>query len=589
MSENREIRGRLGRAVVLILFGILLVNLFILQVPRHRYYREQALQNRQEQRRLKAPRGLIRDREGRILADNMYIADITLPVSCLGDAGPDSTLGRLMGWWHLPEGDTLERLAQQKERGRERLVLVPNAGMARIHAVEEFHHELPGVKVETRARRRYLYKGLFAHVIGYVGEVGQEDIVASDNSRRAYRPGDMKGVLGVEAACEDSLRGEDGVELVEINAGGRVVRRRDEPWSRVPPQPGKDVTLTLSVALQDSLRSALQGRRGCAVALSLPSGKVLAAYSSPTYDPNRLTTSISPREWERLVNDPAKPFFNRIVQATYPPGSLYKVVTSLCALQLGVIGPHSFQEPCLGAYRYGDRYFHCWKRAGHGSLDHAEALVQSCDIFYYQLGQRLTIDQLAAAARAFGLGRSCQKLFPEEVPGNIPTSAWYDRRFGRGQWTQGVMLNNAIGQGEILVTPLQVALLAAAIATSGRVGQPTFLRSGGGDRPEPFLDLQFSEEHLRWVRDNMTQVVDVGTGAAARLAGIAVAGKTGTAQNPHGDDHAWFMCYAPAKDPEVALAVILENAGHGGAEAAPVAGRWLHAYFAWSDAGEMLP
>jgi penicillin-binding protein 2 len=217
------------------------------------------------------------------------------------------------------------------------------------------------------------------------------------------------------------------------------------------------------------------------------------------------------------------------------------------------------------------------------------ALAHSCDVYYYQLGLKLEIDQLAAAARAFGLGAPVTALFPQEAAGNVPTSAWYDQRFGRGGWTRGVLLNNAIGQGEILVTPIQMALLAARLADP-RVPAPTFVRGETPAAPAPALP--FAAAHLAWCRQALRAVVDAGTGGAARRAGVAVAGKTGTAQNPHGEDHAWFMCFAPAERPEVAMAVILENAGHGGAEAAPVAGDWLQAYFAWrqrASAPEELP
>lgn len=580
MKETVRVRGRLGRGIILLLFAVLVVNLFILQVPRHRFFQAQALKNRQVRLRIKAPRGLIRDRDGQILADNMYIADITVPATSLGQGGPDSTVLRLLEWWQLPLTETVENLKQQRERGRDRLVLIGNATMPQIQSVEEYHHDLPGVQVQTRARRRYLQGPLFAHVIGYVGEVGQVDIDPRDTGRQAYRAGDMIGRLGIEAACEDSLRGLEGMELVEVNAAGRIVGRRAGQWPKVDPQPGRDVVLTLSIALQESLRAVLQERTGAGVALALPTGEVLAAYSTPTFDPNRLTTSISPQEWERLANDPANPFFNRVLQASYPPGSLYKLVTSLCALQQKVVGPHTALEPCYGGYQFGDRYFRCWQRSGHGALDHAEALVHSCDVYYYQLGLKLDIDQLASTARAFGLGSTCGTVFAEETAGNIPTSVWYDHRFGSGGWTRGVMLNNAIGQGEILVTPLQMAMLAASVGTSGRVGRPIFIRSDE-DRARRSPGLPFPEEYLRWVRRCMANVVGTGTGSAARLAGIEVAGKTGTAQNPHGDDHAWFMCYAPAQEPEVAMALILENAGHGGSEAAPLVGRWLRSYFAW--------
>jgi len=580
MAPDRDLflRNRIFRAVVIALFLVLTINLFVMMVPRHSFYKDQALENRQVRFRVRAPRGRILDRFGTILADNMYIADITVPPSSVAETGPDSTLARLMSWFQLPRQETLERLqqAKAKHRGRRRLVLVANASMSRISAVEERGRQLPGVRVESRPRRRYIFGPLLAHMVGYVGEVGQAELDTTDGVT-GYRLGDIIGKQGVEAAFEDVLRGSSGVKLEEVNASGRVVGRRAVWLQDVTP--GNDVTLSISLPLQNALADAIGDRTACAVAMSTVTGEVLAAYSNPSFDPNLLTVSITSEEWARLVNDPAKPFFNRIVAATYPPGSLYKPVTSLAGLGLGLVTTTSVLEPCLGGWEFGDRFFRCWKRGGHGEVDHTEAMVHSCDTFYYQLGLRLNIDQLAEAAAHFGLGRRCSRIFPEEAAGNIPTTAWYDRRFGVGGWTRGVLLNNAIGQGEILVTPLQMTLLTARIASGGAVPNPVFVVSPVQPLIEPVL-LPYEEAHMDWCREALVQTVARGTGKAAILPGIAVAGKTGTAQNPHGEDHAWFMCYAPADRPEVAFAIIVENAGHGGSEAAPVAGQWLRSYFA---------
>ncbi len=572
--EHRYVRGRFFRWIVLLLFGVLLVNLVGLMVLRHDYYRQRALKNRQVQFRVPAPRGRVTDRHGVPLADNKFLSDITLPASCLRGGLPDSTLQCLMMWFDLPVDETLADLAAQKERGRTRLALVRGASMGQLVAVEERRERLPGVRVTSRSRRRYLHGALFSHVIGYTGEVDPEDL-ATAAPVLDYRIGDYIGKQGVESAFETRLRGRTGIKLEEVNASGRIVGR-ESIWVR-PVLPGRDVALTLTLPLQQAMDSLLAGRRGCGVALAIPSGEVLAAVSSPGFDANLMTASISEERWRALIDDPAKPFFNRIVQATYPPGSLYKAVTSLAALQKGVIDTSSTLEPCRGGYQFGNRYFRCWKSSGHGLLDHAGALAHSCDVFYYQLGLKLEIDDLAVAARSFGLGSKISGIYPAEVAGNIPTAEWYDRRFGPGKWTRGVLLNNAIGQGEILVTPLQMALLSARIAVDGVVPGPTFVL---GQTPAigP-AELPFDAHYMDWIRRALRQVVDAGTGGAARQAGVPVAGKTGTSQNPHGEDHAWFMCYAPAEAPEVAVAVVLEHAGHGGSQAAPVAGAWLLRYF----------
>ncbi len=577
MDQDRDllVRSNLLRGVIIAVFLILFLNLFVMMVPRHEFYQGQALENRQARFRVGAPRGRITDRDGTLLADNMFIADITLGRSSLAEGVPDSTLERLLNWFALPREKTLERLEQQIRRGRPRLVLVPNADPGRIAAVEERGRQLPGVRVESRPRRRYIYGPLFAHMIGHVGEVSEADLDTTGDPF-GYRRGDIRGKQGIEAAFEDYLRGRSGVKLEEVNASGRIVGREAVWLADVIP--GRDVKLSISLPLQAAMAEALGRRIACGVAIDVRKGEVLAAYSNPSFDPDLMTQSISAEEWDKLVNDPAKPFFNRAVQAVYPPASLYKPVTSLAALQAGVVDTNTYLEPCLGGWQFGDRYFRCWKHSGHGEIDHADALIHSCDTFYYQLAEMLDIDQLAAAARAFGLGRRVTGIFPEESPGNVPDRKWYDEHYGKGHWTRGVMLNNAIGQGELLVTPLQMALFCARLASDGRTPDPVFVI----DPPQPVRQpdpLPFQPGYLAWCRRTLREVVDRGTGSGGALDDVSVAGKTGTAQNSHGEDHAWFMAFAPVEAPQVAVAIIVENAGSGGAQAAPLASRWLEVYF----------
>lgn len=581
MSSDHDFhfRGRVLRLVLVVCFLVLVINLFIMQVPKHNHYAGQAVENRQERFRVRAPRGRITDRFGTILADNKYIADITLPRSVMQASSPDSSLGRLMSWFDLDADETMDRLKRQYRDKRGRLLLIPNATMAQISTVAERARQLPGVRVESRSRRRYLAGSLTAHIIGYVGEVDPEDLV-SPRTVLDYHMGDIKGKLGVESTYEDVLKGVNGEKLEEVNAQGHIVGRQTVWTEEV--QPGQDVALTISLPLQQAMADILGDRPGCGVAMSTRNGHVLAAYSNPSFDPNLLTVSISADQWNALANDPAKPFFNRIVQATYPPGSLYKPVTSLAALYHDVVDTSTFLEPCYGGWEFGDRFFRCWKHSGHGDMDLTDAMVNSCDTYYYQMGLGLDIDQLAEAARNFGLGQRCSSIFPEESAGNIPDRAWYDRRFGKGRWTRGVLLNNSIGQGEILVTPLQMVLLSARLATMGQVPDPVFILSPAEEvhLPQP---LPYARGDLQWCQNALWQTVARGTGNAAALDSIGVAGKTGTAQNPHGEDHAWFMCYAPADNPEIAMALIMENAGGGGSEAAPLAGLWLDVYFGQSE------
>ena len=329
------------------------MNLVVLTIFQHDYYRERALENRQVRFRVPAPRGRITDRDGVPLADNTFHSDITIATSQFAGGEPDSVLQKLLVWFDLPPEETIAELQAQAARrhGRGRAVLVRGADMSKLTAVEERRSELPGVRVESRWRRRYLHGELMAHVIGFTGEVGPDDLRDAD-PERDYRVGDSIGKQGVEAAFESRLRGRAGVKLEEINASGRIVGR-ESVWIR-PVVPGRDVALTVSLPLQTAMDTLMAGRRGCGVALAVPSGEVLAAVSLPSFDANLLTAAISPDRWRALRDDPAKPFFNRIVQATYPPGSLYKAVTSLAGLRLGVIDTTSVLDPCPGGYQGAD-------------------------------------------------------------------------------------------------------------------------------------------------------------------------------------------------------------------------------------------
>ncbi len=586
-GQSMEYRKQVFRAVVVLLFLILAGDLFWMTVPRNLYYRGLALENRQVRFRVRAPRGRIFDRRGVLLADNTFIADFTLSRRDFLAGRCDSTIALVCDWFGLDEVGTRSRLQAQAEQTDNRLTLVSNADLPGICAVEEHRRDLPGLLVETRPRRRYLQGTTFAHLIGYVGQIHDAE-VSQGGEPLDYRSGDMIGRQGIERAYEAILRGSAGLKLEEVNASGHRVGQTPVWLQEVVP--GQDVTLTMAADLQGALAAAIGSQVACGVVLSCLTGEVLAAYSNPTFDPNLLTVPISQANWQRLIGDPDKPFFNRVLQATYPPASLYKPIVELAALKAGIVGQNSVLEPCLGGWQLGNRFFRCWKSSGHGRLNQTDALVHSCDTNYYQIGLQMDIDTLAKAARSFGLGARRSGVFTEEVTGLVPDRSWYDEHFGPGRWSRGVVLNNSIGQGELLVTPLQMAIVAGQLATAGGMPTPTFV--GGQTKLDPLPQLPFAKDDLEWIKAALRQVVTRGTGQAANMPDVEVAGKTGTAQNPHGEDHAWFMCYAPAEAPEIAMAVIVENAGHGGSVAAPVARKWLEYYFHNTDrssAQEALP
>jgi len=352
----------------------------------------------------------------------------------------------------------------------------------------------------------------------------------------------------------------------------------------VPATPGRDVYLSLDHRLQRLARSLLYGyERAAAVGLDCRTGAVLCYVSAPGYDPNLFTAQISSSDWQALVGNPSKPFFNRVAAAAYPPGSIFKPLVALAALGSGAVRPETRFAPCTGAYKYGNRVFKCW--GVHGSLDLAGAITQSCNSYFYQLGLELGLDSLASFCGLFPLGRPAGIDLAGEAGGNIPSRSWLDERYGKGKWTSGTFLNFAIGQGEITMTPLQAAACYSAIANNGTWHEPYLVarvdsagRTVFRRRPRPHT-IGLDRSDLAVVRRALERVVEHGTARSAHLREITIAGKTGTAQNPSGDDHAWFAGYAPADSPEVVFVVLVENAGHGGSVAAPIVSELVRTWY----------
>jgi penicillin-binding protein 2 len=402
----------------------------------------------------------------------------------------------------------------------------------------------------------------------------------------------------VEYVYEEFLRGQYGLRIVEISAEGTRIGEyvgivEDEQLQgqveSSPPVPGHDIYLTLDIELQRVVEEAFDWNKGAIIVMDPRSGAVLAAVSRPVYDPNIFIGGISEKNWRELNEDPDKPLFNRTVQATYPPASTFKLIVAYAGLNTHAVTRQELLSPCYGGYQFGNRYFRCWKAEGHGYSNLEEAIVNSCDVYFYQLAERLKADDFAYAGRLFGFGRQTGIDLPSEARGILPDKAYFDRRFGKGKWTRGHLLNYSIGQGDALATPIQLCQMAAMIGNGGKRIRPHIVERiedaegsvvfSFDERAEkvPQIDVRI----LGFIQDAMREVVmgETGTGRAAAIPGVEVSGKTGTAQNPHGKDHALFVAYAPSRDPEIALAIVLEHAGHGGAVAAPLARKILSAYF----------
>jgi penicillin-binding protein 2 len=593
--HHQSRRGeRARRFMVLVAVGalVLVVRLFDLQVLGVDEYTLQSERNRIRREWVNAPRGLIVDRNGVVLADSR----------------PSFTVLAVPGEL-LPRAHSLQLLAElleaPAEEVRERLENVPSqvprvvrrdVPFAQVSRIAEREEDLPGVSLEVTNVRSYPLGATAAHLLGHVGEISQSEV--DELTASGYRSGQFLGRTGIERVYEQELRGVDGERYHEVDALGRVVGDFSgrEP---VAPEIGGTLQLSLDVRMQTVAESLLVGRRGAVCVLDAQTGGVVVLASAPRFDPNHFATGIGADEWNRLNTDPDRPLLNRTVQAIYAPGSTFKPVSFVVALEKHVIGFRDLcRTPCLGGYRFGNRWFGCWEEKGHGRLDLEMALVRSCDSYFYQIGERVSPDDLAEAAKGAGLGARTGIDLPQESPGNVPSSAWLDERYGPRNWTQGTVLNLVIGQGEYLVTPLQLARFAAAIGNGGRVIRPRIVREiesadGSITRFPPRVDgtWEMSPSTRSRLQEAMRLVVehDHGTARSCRVEGVGPSGKTGTAENPHGRAHSWFMGYAPPENPELAFAVIVEGGGHGSDVAVPITRQLLVTWFGEEEAEETVP
>lgn len=562
-------------------FAVIIVRIFTLQVVQHQQYAQFARDNQLQRQRLPGPRGFMRDRTDQIVVDNALHFEVVLTWRTREDA--EQAVRDLAAYIPVDTVMAMARFdAWQKRYGRVAFPLIPDADKFMISFVRENWMEFPALRVESRLRRRYPDASIAAHVFGYVGEVTTEEIAGGGED--VYVAGDFLGKAGLERQYEDQLRGTPGQRAVEVTASGTALGEITE--LSTAPVPGHDVHLALDYHMQAYLDSllALRSNPSAAVVLDVNTGGIIAAASRPAYDPNAFAMGLSSSLVVDLLKDPAKPMFNRISQARYAPASTFKIIVAYAILQHQLVDPARVLAYCDGTHRFGNRVFKCWKEEGHGSMNLMSAIVNSCDVYFYRIGEMMDVDLLAEAATAFGFDGKTGIDLPIEVSGNVPTRAYYDKRLGKGRWTQGLMLNNVIGQGEYLATVLHVARMTAAVANGGWLVQPHFVESAAGlpapTRARTHID-GMDGATLGFLQRAMLAVVERPDGTAhwTRLPWLEVAGKTGTAQNPHGDHHSWYTAYAPADKPEIALAILVENAGHGGEVSAPIARNFMAEYF----------
>ncbi len=581
--------GGRDKALWLIILGILSMSVLMvraaqLQILQAGHYRRLSISNRVKAVAVPAPRGRVLDRRGEVIAESRpgYALVLTGTQDWRRSV---ARAARLLGFDSLAAAHTIRQ--QRSLYPKDPVKLLRDLSPQQVACIEEHSDELPGLRIEYEALRHARFGPQGSHLLGYVSEIGRQEL--EQKKDQGYRFGDVIGKSGLERYYEETLRGRDGWEYLEVDALGRILGAVSQ-MPEQPPLPGADIYLTVDWRLQLFMESLFEPDcTGAAVALEPGTGRILALVSRPNFDPNLFAGGVSLADWTKLSRDPKFPLWDRAIRSLYPPGSTFKIVTALAALSESLVtsGQH-LRQSCRGGLTIGNRYFKCWRPGGHGSLDLEQAIVQSCDVYFYQLGMMLGVDRLKKWAEVLGLSRASGVDLPQEVDGLVPDQQWYEKRLGRGRVSAGIPANLAIGQGEVLVTPLQMACLAATVGMRGLMARPHLLlkavdhqgRLVAEERIDTLRLSAISQEHWEAMVRALVGVVNhpQGTGRAARIDGTNVAGKTGTAQNPHGQDHSWFVALAPAEDPVIAMAAIVENAGHGSAVAAPLVGKSLSYY-----------
>jgi len=547
---------------VLVTSVLLLTGAFFrLQILHSSSYELRSEKNRLRAISVPAPRGTMYGRNGRLVAENLPGYSVSLLPG--REDTVRATLSRLAPILGLSDEEQGALMQKYRALPQRPLLVSDDATFQEVSSIEERRPEFRRAVVDMRPRRRYPDGRVVAHVVGYVGEISEAELHNPDFA--GYDAGRIVGKAGLEREYEDTLGGEPGVRYVEVNALGSIVREMG-PGPAVAPVPGKDLSLGLDMDLQDYADSIFPaGHRGGSVALDPHTGEVLLFYSAPTYDPNDFVGGVDLETWNGLRTDSAKPLLNRVTGATYPPGSTWKPAVAAMAMRRGVVSIDEHMDiPCRGALRYGIRVWRCWKPDGHGSLSLAGAIQQSCDVYFYQLGMKLGLDPMMAGAARMHFGQPTGIDLPHEVSGYFPASrAWYDKRYGPRGWTESVILNLAIGQGENQESLLQNAVFYEAVATGGPPIVPHLVRSRALASRRVDWSLDLPERERKQLVDALVAVVNAehGTAYPWRLRRWTVAGKTGTAQNPHGEPHSWFVGFAPAQDPEIVVASLVEN-GH---------------------------
>ena len=579
-------------------FLCLWMRIWYLQILKWQYLTGLSENNRVRMVTMPANRGIIKDRNGETLvsirpAFNLYLT-------------PEDTQDLESSLDKLTQRISFDRIKLKKEMARTKsfkdILIKRDITREEVAFVEENNMSLAGIHIRAEPLRNYVFNDLASHTMGYLGEISKARL--ENDKDPTYKQGDFVGKNGLEKIYESLLRGKKGYKEVEVDVSGRELKT----LRKLPPESGNNLILTLDVRIQEELEklmtaTAEKNMNGSAVVMKVQTGEIIAIVSKPSFDPNKFAAGISPLSWNELVTDEWHPLQNRSIHGQYPPGSTYKIITALAGLEEGVIKPDT-SIYCPGHFKLGRGRYRCWKKSGHGAVDLHDALVQSCDVYFYTIGHRLGIDTIAKYAKRFGLGSPTRLGLSREKKGLVPTTQW--KLLNKKEpWLLGETISASIGQGYNLVTPIQQVIMMAAVANGGVLLKPYLVKhienperqSQKEFHPEITGQIEVNPDHLEQVRKALRDVVNgaKGTGKKSRLKNVIVSGKTGTAQVVRmksneelekGEiipvkyrDHAWFVAFAPYEKPEIAVAIIVEHGGHGGAAAGPIAGKIFKKYF----------
>ncbi len=580
LGKDLGVRVIFLKTFIVIVYLLLITRLVFLQIINGEYYLKLSQDNRLKIKRVNAPRGKIYDRNGQLLVTNLpgyklvymngrkYDEKILKEISNLIDV-PVETIEKKIKYGEIfqytGENDIIESLPIEK-----------------AHKIMENLDKYPYLDVVTYAKRNYIYDTFASHTIGYVKPITKKEF--EELKDKGYTRNSIVGKKGIEKSYDSYLQGQDGLEYIEVNAYNKVVKN----INNVEPVPGKELVLSLDYRLQTHMMGVMQGKMGAFIAMDAKTGEVLTIISNPEYSLNKFADRFTNEEWDALINDPLQPLYNRAISSTYPPGSVYKVVSSLAFLEEGIDPDLSIYDP--GYFQIGKFRYRSWKKGGHGVTNMAKSLIESVNVYYYALIHQLGIDKLEEVANKMGLGQYTGIDVFEEKKGIMPSPEWKKERW-KQKWYPGDSINLSIGQGYLLTTPIQILNVYAIIANKGYSYKPRIVKEiieNNGKRTETKKEISHSyetkEEYFDIITNALIDTVskDNGTAKALRTKDLEIAAKTGSAQNAgqksQDDSHAWTAGFFPAKNPEIVFVAFVENGGGGGAVSAPIAKAFVDKY-----------